>query len=494
MYADVNGVTAQVSISPETEIRTAQASDVASPRPRLRAVAPEAELPESTTTSRTRPYAEIGVIVAGDLLAVLIARVLGGDGSGFGLLYSAAALWMLGFAGLYRSRLTFRVLDDLPKMLSSLGLPLLAVGAWGAVNALPSSFFAATALMPLTLVAIRQATYSVIRTWRRRHRRGERTIIVGAGEVGWQLARVLRERPEHGLTPVGIVDSLPELSSESLPLPHLGTLDQLDVLLREHGIRRVIVAFGPMPERHWVGVMRAAVANNVEIHVVPRFFDLAVGPRDSNVDEIWGIPLYRVRRAALRSSAWGIKRAVDILVAGTALVLSAPIMALLALAVRLSDPQGPILFRQRRVGQDGRHFEMLKFRTMRTDHVDASWETPTEEAFIPAGRLIRATSLDELPQLWNVLVGDMSIVGPRPERPHFAEPFAQEVPGYADRHRLPVGLTGWAQVNGLRGDTSIAERARFDNFYIEHWSLWFDIKVLMRTGSTLIRDFVRGRQ
>jgi lipopolysaccharide/colanic/teichoic acid biosynthesis glycosyltransferase len=182
------------------------------------------------------------------------------------------------------------------------------------------------------------------------------------------------------------------------------------------------------------------------------------------------------------------KRVLDVVVSGTILFLGAPVLAAVALAVKLSSP-GPILFRQKRIGQDGREIEVLKFRTLRhNDQSDTQWSVIGDARLTSIGRFLRRSSLDELPQLWSVLRGEMSLVGPRPERPFFVRRFSADVTGYEDRHRLPVGLTGWAQVHGLRGDTSIAERARFDNHYIEHWSLWRDLVILGRTATEVVRS------
>ena len=225
---------------------------------------------------------------------------------------------------------------------------------------------------------------------------------------------------------------------------------------------------------------------DVHVHIVPRFFEVGLAPSGPDVDDIWGIPVYRVRQAALQRWAWRFKRATDIVVAGALIAMTAPVMAVAALIVRLSGP-GPILFRQRRIGQHGEEFEVLKFRTLPADHVanraGVVWamNASMDEYTIKVGRFLKYTSIDELPQLFNILRGDMTLVGPRPERGYLVEQFNRNVDGYAHRHRLPVGLTGWAQVHGLRGETSIAERARFDNQYIEHWSLWLDIVILVRT-------------
>ncbi len=183
------------------------------------------------------------------------------------------------------------------------------------------------------------------------------------------------------------------------------------------------------------------------------------------------------------------KRVMDAVLAAVGLVLVAPLMAVCALAVRVSDGPG-VIFRQERVGRHGRPFVLLKFRTLRPADAQESatrWNVASDGRMSRVGRLLRRTSLDELPQLWNVLRGDMSLVGPRPERPFFVDRFSRTHPGYQDRHRMPVGITGLAQVNGLRGDTSIEERARFDNRYIETWSLWQDACVLVRTAGSFFR-------
>jgi exopolysaccharide biosynthesis polyprenyl glycosylphosphotransferase len=276
-------------------------------------------------------------------------------------------------------------------------------------------------------------------------------------------------------------------------LPLIGGVDDLERLVLDHGIQRLLVAFGPTGEQEMVATLRAASLLELELHVVPRFFELGLAPAGPDIEQIWGIPLYRVRRAALRDAAWKIKRAMDVFVSGLALVVLAPVLGVIALLVRLSSP-GPVLFRQVRIGQHSRPIEVLKFRTLRVNpDSDITWSVEDDPRQTPVGKWLRRLSLDELPQLWNVLRGDMSLVGPRPERPHFVNRFSAQVTGYKDRHRLPVGLSGLAQVHGLRGDTSIEERARFDNYYIEHWSPWEDCKIALRTAGSLVRDALSSR-
>jgi lipopolysaccharide/colanic/teichoic acid biosynthesis glycosyltransferase len=201
-----------------------------------------------------------------------------------------------------------------------------------------------------------------------------------------------------------------------------------------------------------------------------------------------GDPLVRLRRAAFRQSSRVLKRAFDVVVATMGIVLTAPVMVVSAIAVRLAVSRH-VLFRQPRVGVDGRPFTLLKFRTLPvTEDANSAtrWSVAGDHGISRTGRLMRRLSLDELPQLFNVLRGDMSLVGPRPERPHFVDQFARSYPHYRSRHRMPSGLTGWAQVHGLRGDTSIDDRARFDNVYIDSWTLWRDVAILVRTAGQVI--------
>jgi lipopolysaccharide/colanic/teichoic acid biosynthesis glycosyltransferase len=273
----------------------------------------------------------------------------------------------------------------------------------------------------------------------------------------------------------------------ALPAHRFGDLDRIDDATTESGARTVLVAFDISREADTVARLRDLARAGVDLFVVPRFFDLGVAPRGADVDELWGVPLCRVRQAGFRPFARFAKRAFDIVVATALLLLAWPLMVAAAAAVRLTAGPGPVLFRQRRAGRDGAVIEILKFRTLPADHVDDRWNADDESCTRGVLRLMRRCSIDELPQLWNVLRGDMSLVGPRPERQHLVPRFTRRIAGYRERHRMPMGLTGWAQVHGLRGETSLAERVRFDNHYIEHWSLWRDVVVLCRTLGSFFR-------
>lgn len=395
-----------------------------------------------------------------------------------GVAYAAAAIVALAAAGAYDLRLNLSALDEAPRLAAALALAAVAFAPF--VGSGSSAILREGALAIVVIVVGRSLAYAIVRALRRGALR-ERALIAGSGHVAIELAHLMERHPEFGLECAGFAGT----PFPNLPAPLLGDLTELDELVDREAIGEVIVAFSPTREVDLVPVLRTAMLRDVRVHVVPRFFEVGVAPRGSDADDLWGIPLYRVRQAALQRWAWRLKRVVDVVASALLLLLTLPVMAIAALLVRASG-KGEILFRQRRIGQHGREFEVLKFRTLPTDHVDATWNTD-ESTYRGMGWFLRRSSIDELPQLWNVLRGDMSLVGPRPERGYLVEEFNRKVHGYRDRHRLPVGLTGWAQVHGLRGDTSLRERVRFDNQYIEHWSLWRDIVILLRTIGAVFR-------
>ncbi len=301
------------------------------------------------------------------------------------------------------------------------------------------------------------------------------------------MADTLLAHPEYGLKPVGFIDPTPLVIPDRFALPVLGSEKELQDVLLEEDARIVVVAFGGIREPDVVDVIRTCGRLSCEIFVVPRLFE--VSHVEGDMDTVWGLPLVRLRRNVHRTSGWRLKRAADAVTAALALVLLSPVMLAVAAAVRSEGGPG-VLFRQTRVGVDGQKFELLKFRSLKpVDESESAtnWNIAHDDRLGPVGKVLRRSSIDELPQLINILRGDMSFVGPRPERPHFVQEFASMYPRYGARHRVPSGLTGLAQVNGLRGDTSIAERARFDNHYIENWSLWLDLKVVLRTFRSVLR-------
>ena len=425
------------------------------------------------------------VVLTVDILAMAAGIVVADRIDRATLAYLVLVPAWLALLGSYRSRIAPSVQTDMVPLLGALACPMLVL-AWlhtpsavGLLHDVP----VATGFV----VVGRLGSYAIQRVARKRSSAtAGRTLIVGAGVLGCQVAQVLLDHPEYGMAPVGFVDGFPDDSH--LPLPMVGDIDAFDATVRRTGAERVIVAFGANRETELVKVLRASAEAHVEVHIIPRLFELGVTPSGPDADIVWGFPLQHARRSALRTPAWRTKRIVDVVVSAAALLLTSPLLLAAAIAVRLSGP-GPILFLQRRVGQRGEVVEIYKFRSMRiNDDADTRWGNREDDRVTRLGRVLRATSIDELPQLFNVLKGDMSLVGPRPERPHFADQFDRTIVRYQDRLRVPVGLTGWAQVHGLRGDTSIEERARFDNYYIEHWSFWLDLAVLGRTVTSIAAE------
>jgi exopolysaccharide biosynthesis polyprenyl glycosylphosphotransferase len=322
------------------------------------------------------------------------------------------------------------------------------------------------------------------------------TLIVGAGVVGDQLASRLSGDSRYGLRPVGFLDAdpLPRSGrSDAALLPVLGGPDNLADAVRLTGARHVILAFSAQPDHVLAQIVTGCQQLRVGVSLVPRMFE-SINDR-TTLDHIGGLPVLSLHPTDPRSWQFAVKHAVDRAFSLAALVVLAPLMALIALGVRLSSP-GPVLFRQRRVGRDGRAFDLLKFRTMVEPSAAEQFEPP--EGCAPGGvegvdrrtrfgRWLRGASLDELPQFINVLRGEMSVVGPRPERPEYANRFAQEVNRYENRHRVKSGITGWAQVHGLRGQTSIDDRVEWDNYYIQNWSLRLDLRILALTVAEILR-------
>jgi exopolysaccharide biosynthesis polyprenyl glycosylphosphotransferase len=355
--------------------------------------------------------------------------------------------------------------------------------------------FAATSIAAMTLTFARALltddptlTAQSVRLW------AFALVFLGAGSVGHLIARRLRERPEFGLRPIGFLDKDPLIDEPGEDgLRVLGASWDLEQVVQRYDVEQVVVTFSTAPHAVLLGMIRRCRELGVEVVVVPRLFE-EVSNR-VEVEHLGGVPLLRAATVDPRGWQFGIKYAVDRIVAAVALLLASPVLLALAIAVRLSSP-GPILFRQRRVGLDGREFDMLKFRSMRVAPPGGSEFVPQDgvapggvegdDRRTAVGEIMRRLSLDELPQLFNILRGEMAIVGPRPERTTFARSFEEHVYRYGDRHRVKSGLTGWSQVQGLRGQTSLSDRVEWDNYYIENWSLWLDLKIVLMTVPALL--------
>jgi len=332
------------------------------------------------------------------------------------------------------------------------------------------------------VTAARSVFWSVMaRVWSSsRHRR--RALVVGAGELGRMVAEKLAQHRELGLDVVGFLDDDPgKAKARFAGFPVLGGLDRLEEVAREYQVGLLYVAL-PLGSQHkTVGLLKRAEPLLLAVRVVPdllQYYALRAG-----VEDLDGIPVINLTQIPLAGWNTLVKRAVDLLLSTLALLLLWPLLLLLALLVHFVEG-GPVFYRQRRMGLDGKSFTILKFRTMipnAEEDTGPRFAVPNDPRTTGIGTWLRRTSLDELPQLINVLRGDMSLVGPRPERPEFVERFRQRYPEYMSRHRVRAGITGWAQVHDLRGQTSIRRRIAYDLYYIDNWSLALDFKIMWLT-------------
>jgi exopolysaccharide biosynthesis polyprenyl glycosylphosphotransferase len=419
------------------------------------------------------------------------------------------AMLLLCIRGLYRTRLRSLVLDGVVPIVSGISVATMAVVTLGLVlnGRSPSPQAAVRSwLFALILLGTGRMVLGLTQRWARARRLvGNPVLIMGAGLVGSQVARRLENHPEYGLLPIGFIDDDPRSITEvgGRQMPVLGTVGQLDEIVRDTGVKRLIVAFSSVADGRVSRVIQHSQDLGMEVSVVPRMFD-TINNR-VRYDTVGGLPLMSFTTINPKGAEFMLKHAFDRVFAFALLVVLAPVMLGMALAVRVTSP-GPALFRQRRVGRDGKPFDLYKFRSMRValPRGEDSGENGTALDYLlggdtapggvegddrrtRVGRFLRRFSLDELPQLLNVLRGEMSIIGPRPERAEFVEVFRDDVSRYGDRHRVRAGITGWAQVHGLRGQTSLAERVEWDNYYIAHWSLGLDLKILALTFTALFK-------
>jgi exopolysaccharide biosynthesis polyprenyl glycosylphosphotransferase len=455
-------------------------------------------------------------------LGVAAATDAPSAGWGVVLAYPAVALAVLYGRADGRGVLCRSPLDSLAKVLAATSLAAMLLLAASALVGQPEAAVS-LAVKQWVLATICLGTVRVMRVRSQMRAsaspsHAKRTLIVGAGAVGRRVARRLQALPHLGLLPVGFIDHVSDPAfaqrlvrlsdaataapamrdgappADDAPLPVLGRPADVTRIAARTKAEHVIFAFANAPDRELLPLVRECEGLGLEVSVVPRLFE-SVTSRFT-LEHVGGLPLLALRPVDPKGLQFGIKHCLDRVAAAALLVAAAPLLALVAVAVRLSSP-GPVLFRQKRVGRDGQVFEMLKFRTMRVgDEADAGFRPPAGcapggiegvDRRTRVGCFLRRTSLDEVPQLLNVLRGEMSLIGPRPERPEFVALFGDSIEWYHDRHRVKSGITGWAQVSGLRGETSLADRAEWDNYYIENWSLWLDCKIIMLTFAAVFR-------
>ena len=355
----------------------------------------------------------------------------------------------------------------------------------------PRLLIAYTWLISIPLVTIGRWLVSSLRDLlRSRGTAVDRLLIVGTGEEARLIAQKIKGSAYLGYHLLGVVAE-PRAGGEPLVeafgQPVLGRTDDLPELIDRHQPDEIIIALPSVSDAEILHVINICQRDRLSLKVFPDVYDIMAA--GVTIDDLGGLPLMSVRDSAARSWRAAAKRITDVIVGGLILILISPFLLLFALLVKFDSP-GPVFFVQERMGLDGKLFPMVKFRSMRIDSEarGPGWTVKDDPRVTRLGRFIRKYSIDELPQFINVLFGDMSLVGPRPEQPTFVEQFRKMIPRYMERHREKAGLTGWAQVNGLRGDTSIEERTKYDLWYIENWSIWLDFKIILRTAFKMFFD------
>ncbi len=350
---------------------------------------------------------------------------------------------------------------------------------------------AAWALFLVLNVALTYASRELVReVLERRWRAGiglKRVLIAGSGDLGRLVADKIIEHRELGYQIIGFVDDKAagdHLGYRGLPL--LGTIDEAADIATREAVDHLYVALPPEQHVQMLALIESTSRECVDVKVVPDL--LQVIALRARLEDLDGVPVININDVPLQGFNSIVKRAIDVAISGAALVILAAPFWIVAALVKLSS-RGDVFYRQERMGLDGKPFMIFKFRSMYDDAEAATgpvFASEHDPRRTPLGKLLRRSNVDELPQLWNVLKGDMSIVGPRPERPLFVAQFKHKIPQYMLRHKVKAGITGWAQVNGWRGNTSIEKRIEYDLYYIENWSVRLDLKIMWLT---LLRGF-----
>ncbi|MFZ5890684.1 MAG: undecaprenyl-phosphate glucose phosphotransferase [Myxococcota bacterium] len=399
-----------------------------------------------------------------------------------------AVLWLAVFAAsdVYESARMLGVGRELQRVLNAHGLALLIFVALTYAfeeykySRLVMAYFGIVSAA--ALVAFRLGVRGALRAIRRRGFNLRHVLLVGEGPPVEALIQRFEEFPELGLRVQGVVTQEGAERNSVDGIAVLGNYGQIRQVLASTRVDDVLIAL-PSSQNHEVGRLLDLLKDEtVDVRLVPDV--RAYAALGCDVEDFNGLPVVRINDSPL-SSGWGAlaKRVTDILLSSIGLIVLAPLLLLIALIIKITTG-GPVLYVQERMGLDGRTFHMLKFCSMKPDaeaRTGAVWARPGDNRCTAIGALLRKTSLDELPQLWNVLCGDMSLVGPRPERPVFVHKFRHEIPHYMLRHKVKAGITGWAQVNGWRGNTSLRHRIECDLYYIQHWSYVLDLKILTLT-------------
>ena len=466
-------------------------------RPHARATRERATLRRWLEFSLVLDVLMLGVAT---LLGQVAVRLAGSAAVPVGWLLAlpVATMVLLSVRGMYRSRIKLELVDDLRLVLGATTVAAMAVITARVLTGGDSAVaFQVVHQWLFTVVYLAAGRTGLSFALSRLRRAGEvaiPTVIVGAGTIGRTLARRLQERPELGFQPIAYLDTHPlPPGTHDDDLPVFDRWDA-DLILGRHEVGQILLTESTAPSAVGVDIVRDCHRAGVPVALVPRLFEAV--PANVEVEHIGALPLVSLRQSNPRSWRFTLKYALDRVIVAVGLLVVSPVLLAAAGAVWLSLGR-PILFRQVRVGVDGRRFEMLKFRTMRDGGVsDEGLELPDDVApggiegddrRTRVGAFLRRSCIDELPQLFNVLRGDMSLVGPRPERPEFVRRFEQSVDRYGERHRVKAGITGWAQIAGLRGNTSVRDRVEWDNWYIENWTPWLDVKIVLQTVAAVVR-------
>ncbi len=413
------------------------------------------------------------------------------------LLPFIVVLWPLVFYfhGLYQPRRSRSQVEDSATMLVATLLSTILLSglmAWVRPAREPGSLeyftysraflgvFAAGGLV-LT-IAGRHAVRAFLRRFRRRGHNLQRILVIGAGALGQEISRKIHEHRELGFDLVGFLDDDPSKQGSVFHgAPVLGPLDSLEAMLDGQRIDQAFLALPLGAHQKTLQMLQILGREAVDVKIVPDVLQYAT--LQATLEDLDGTPVINLSQAPLQGWSSLIKRSIDFVFATAGMLLLAPALPLVALAIWLED-RGPIFYSQERMGLDGRPFHILKLRSMRANAESSTgpiWAVKDDPRRTVIGGFLRKWSIDELPQLWNVVKGDMSLVGPRPERPSFVHEFKHKVPQYMLRHKVKAGITGWAQVHGWRGNTSIRKRIEYDLYYIENWSLALDFKILWMT-------------
>ena len=334
-------------------------------------------------------------------------------------------------------------------------------------------------LLNITMLTIGRTLHAQVQ-WNAQARGvgGDRVLLIGGGDSGRMILQRVQANPQLGFQVIGVVDNSSTRSILNVPI--LGSVADIPRIIDEFAVDEVIIALPENTHQELIGIISLCEREKVGIRVLPDAFGIMAS--EVTIGYLGGLPLLTIRDVALQGWKLTLKRGMDLVGSAIGLVFLSPFLMLVALLIKLDSP-GPVFYTHERMGLDAKSFKILKFRSMREDaeRSGPGWTVENDPRRTKLGTFIRRANIDELPQLINVLFGEMSLVGPRPERPVYVEQFREMIPHYMDRHREKAGMTGWAAVNGMRGDTSIEERTKYDLWYIENWSLALDFKIIIRT-------------